>query len=249
MVICDDDDGILEVTKLFLELEGYRVVTLKNCTGFFDCLIVPRKDGLKAVNTFVANSQGKPLSSGGVNAWADQLQRMSRVVGERRHRAHHRHRPNRVDRVDAIGTIGIFVLLGKEINLTTIAAAITIVGYSVNDTVVVFDRIRENLAKPRHGRTFMEILNRAVNETLPRTVLTASGTLATLVSLLLFGGPVIRDFALVLILGIAIGTFSSIFIASPVLYLIERRWPHKTLKPQQAAPSHSNRQRAARSTV
>lgn len=150
---------------------------------------------------------------------------------------------------DIFITLGLLAIMGSEISLGTVAAFLTIVGYSLNDTIVVFDRIRENLAKPRHGKTFIEILNRAINETLPRTVLTASGTLATLVSLLLFGGPVIRDFALVLILGIAIGTFSSIFVASPVLYLIESRWPHKTAKTQQAAPSHSNRQRAARTTV
>ncbi|HEU0302315.1 MAG TPA: protein translocase subunit SecF [Longimicrobium sp.] len=150
---------------------------------------------------------------------------------------------------DILITLGLLAIMGSEISLGTVAAFLTIVGYSLNDTIVVFDRIRENLAKPRHGKTFMEILNRAINETLPRTVLTASGTLATLVSLLLFGGPVIRDFALVLILGIAIGTFSSIFIASPVLYLIEKRWPHRTAKTQQAAPSHSSRQRAARTTV
>ncbi|HEX2080599.1 MAG TPA: protein translocase subunit SecF [Longimicrobium sp.] len=150
---------------------------------------------------------------------------------------------------DIFITLGLLAIMGSEISLGTVAAFLTIVGYSLNDTIVVFDRIRENLAKPRHGKTFIEILNRAINETLPRTVLTASGTLATLVSLLLFGGPVIRDFALVLILGIAIGTFSSIFVASPALYLIEKRWPHRTAKPQQAAPSHSNRQRAARTTV
>jgi preprotein translocase SecF subunit len=134
------------------------------------------------------------------------------------------------------------------VSLGTVAAFLTIVGYSLNDTIVVFDRIREDMGKPRRGRTYMEILNQAINETLPRTVLTASGTLVTLVSLLLFGGPVIRDFALVLILGIFIGTFSSIFVASPVLYFIESKWPHKS-KTQQAAPSHTARPRVQRTTV
>lgn len=150
---------------------------------------------------------------------------------------------------DILITLGLLALMGSEISLGTVAAFLTIVGYSLNDTIVVFDRIRENLGKPRHGRTYLEILNQSINETLPRTVLTASGTLVTLVSLLLFGGPVIRDFALVLILGIAIGTFSSIFVASPVLYLIESKWPHRTTRPQQPVPSHSNRQRAARTAV
>lgn len=149
---------------------------------------------------------------------------------------------------DILITLGIIALLGNEVSLGTVAAFLTIVGYSLNDTIVVFDRIREDLAKPRHGRTFMEILNQAINETLPRTVLTASGTLVTLVSLLLFGGPVIRDFALVLILGIFIGTFSSIFVASPVLYFIESKWPRKNVK-QQAAPSTSARPRVQRTAV
>ncbi|HST60870.1 MAG TPA: protein translocase subunit SecF [Longimicrobium sp.] len=149
---------------------------------------------------------------------------------------------------DILITLGIIALIGNEVSLGTVAAFLTIVGYSLNDTIVVFDRIREDLAKPRHGRTFMEILNQAINETLPRTVLTASGTLVTLVSLLLFGGPVIRDFALVLILGIFIGTFSSIFVASPVLYFIQSKWPHKDAR-QQAAPSTSARPRVQRTAV
>ena len=149
---------------------------------------------------------------------------------------------------DIFITLGVLALLGNEVSLGTVAAFLTIVGYSLNDTIVVFDRIRENLAKPRHGRSFMEILNQSINETLPRTVLTASGTLVTLVSLLLFGGPVIRDFALVLILGIFIGTFSSIFVASPALYLIEQKWPHRDKK-QQAAPSQSARPRVQRTAV
>jgi preprotein translocase subunit SecF len=149
---------------------------------------------------------------------------------------------------DIFITLGIIAILGNEVSLGTVAAFLTIVGYSLNDTIVVFDRIREDLGKPRHGRTYMEILNQAINETLPRTVLTASGTLVTLVSLLLFGGPVIRDFALVLILGIFIGTFSSIFVASPVLYFIGNKWPHQS-KTQQAAPSHTNRPRVQRTTV
>lgn len=149
---------------------------------------------------------------------------------------------------DIFITLGILAILGNEVSLGTVAAFLTIVGYSLNDTIVVFDRIREAMGKPRHGRSYMEILNTAINETLPRTVLTASGTLVTLVSLLLFGGPVIRDFALVLILGIFIGTFSSIFVASPVLYFISSKWPHKS-QTQQAAPSHTARPRVQRTTV
>jgi preprotein translocase subunit SecF len=149
---------------------------------------------------------------------------------------------------DIFITLGLLAVMGNEVSLGTVAAFLTIVGYSLNDTIVVFDRIREAMGKPRHGRSYMEMLNTAINETLPRTVLTASGTLVTLVSLLLFGGPVIRDFALVLILGIFIGTFSSIFVASPVLFFISSKWPHKDTR-QQAAPSASARPRVQRTTV
>ena len=138
---------------------------------------------------------------------------------------------------DILITLGILALLRSEVSLGTVAAFLTIVGYSLNDTIVVFDRIRENLAKPRHGRTYSEILNLSINETLPRTVLTGSTSLLTLLSLFIFGGAVIRDFALVLMLGIMIGTFSSIFVASPVLNFIEQRWPHRAPKKEQAVRS------------
>ncbi|HET6230348.1 MAG TPA: protein translocase subunit SecF [Longimicrobiaceae bacterium] len=131
---------------------------------------------------------------------------------------------------DILITLGFLALTRTEINLGTVAAVLTIVGYSLHDTIVVFDRIREDLGKPRAGRSFIQILDKAINETLPRTVLTASTVLATLLALLLFGGPVIRDFAMVLFLGITIGTFSSIFVASPALYEIERRWPREDSK-------------------
>ncbi|HEU4561327.1 MAG TPA: protein translocase subunit SecF [Longimicrobium sp.] len=138
---------------------------------------------------------------------------------------------------DILITLGILAVLRSEISLGTVAAFLTIVGYSLNDTIVVFDRIRENLAKPRHGRTYAELLDLSINETLPRTVLTGSTSLLTLLSLYIFGGAVIRDFALVLMLGIMIGTFSSIFVASPVLNFIETRWPHRAPKKEQAVRS------------
>jgi preprotein translocase subunit SecF len=131
---------------------------------------------------------------------------------------------------DIFLTLGFLAMMRSEISLGTVAALLTIVGYSLNDTIVVFDRIRENLGLPHRGQSFGEIVDRSINETLPRTVLTGVSTLGTLFALLIFGGPVIRDFALVLILGIVIGTFSSIFVASPVLYLVEQRWPRATTK-------------------
>ena len=112
-----------------------------------------------------------------------------------------------------------------EIALPTVAAILTIVGYSLNDTIVVFDRIRENLGR-KGGRKEdpAELVNRSINETLPRTVLTSGTTLAVLLALLVLGGAVIRDFTMVLILGVVIGTYSSIFVASPALLEIQRRW-------------------------
>jgi preprotein translocase subunit SecF len=141
---------------------------------------------------------------------------------------------------DIVVTLGFLALTRTEISLGTVAAVLTIVGYSMHDTIIVFDRVREDLGRPRHGRTFIEILNKAINETLPRTTLTVVTVMATLLALLAFGGPVIFGFALVLVLGIAIGTFSSIFVASPVLYEIERHFPRKE-KREQAVRSHSAR--------
>lgn len=128
---------------------------------------------------------------------------------------------------DIIITLGFLAVLRSDISTGTVAAFLTIVGYSLNDTIIVFDRIRENLRTRARGESFMALLDRAINETLPRTVLTSGTTLATLLALYLFGGSVIRDFAQVLILGIGIGTFSSIFVASPALYYVETRWPPK----------------------
>lgn len=141
---------------------------------------------------------------------------------------------------DVVVTLGFLALLRSEISVATVAAFLTIVGYSLNDTIIIFDRIRENRAKPARGASLFEILNRSINETLPRTLLTSGTTLATLFSLYLFGGEVIRPFALVLILGIAIGTFSSIFVASPALYAIEKRWP---VQEKRRGPPTSKRKR------
>jgi preprotein translocase subunit SecF len=121
---------------------------------------------------------------------------------------------------DIMITFGFISLTGIEITLGTVAAILTIVGYSLNDTIVVFDRIRENLRKKRK-ESYETTLNRSINETLPRTVLTSGTTLVTLLALFLFGGSVIRPFAMVLILGVLVGTYSSIFVASPVLLEIE----------------------------
>lgn len=119
-------------------------------------------------------------------------------------------------------TFGFISLVDIEITLATVAAILTILGYSLNDTIVVFDRIRENLKKRRKDR-YEDVVNASINETLPRTVLTSGTTLVTLLALFILGGTVVRPFALVLILGIVIGTYSSIFVASPALLEIEHR--------------------------
>lgn len=117
---------------------------------------------------------------------------------------------------DTIITIGLFSLFNKAIDLTVIAALLTLVGYSMNDTIVVFDRIRENLRMQRRG-TFTEIVNLSINQTLSRTVLTSGLTLLTALSLFFFGGQVLNGFSFALVVGIFVGTYSSIFIASPIL--------------------------------
>ena len=117
---------------------------------------------------------------------------------------------------DVIITVGVFSLVGKEFNLPIIAALLTIVGYSLNDTIIVFDRIREN--KTRHTRRALDfIINRSINETLSRTLLTSLTTLVVVFCLYVFGGSIIADFAFALLIGVLIGTYSSIFVASPIL--------------------------------
>jgi preprotein translocase subunit SecF len=123
---------------------------------------------------------------------------------------------------DVAIAFGVISALNIEISLPTVAAILTIIGYSLNDTIVIFDRIRENLKKHRR-LPYMEILNRSINETLPRTVMTSGTTLAVLLALAIFGGAVIREFTIVLIVGVMIGTYSSIFVASPTLLEVERR--------------------------
>ena len=117
---------------------------------------------------------------------------------------------------DVITTIGIFALMGFEFNLSTVAAVLTIAGYSINDTVVVFDRVRENLRKYKK-MPFPELLNNSINQTLSRTVITSVTTMLALLALYLLGGEVIRDFSFAMIWGVLIGTYSSICLAVPIL--------------------------------
>lgn len=128
---------------------------------------------------------------------------------------------------DVIITLGIFSLLGKEITLTVIAALLTLVGYSMNDTIVVFDRIRENVRLNRR-QDFKDLVNRSVNQTLSRTILTSGLTFLAVLSLYLFGGEIIHGFALVLVVGVIIGTYSSFAIASPVVLFWQTRAAKKS---------------------
>ena len=125
---------------------------------------------------------------------------------------------------DVFITVGAFALTDREVSISTVAALLTIVGYSLNDNIVVFDRIRENLGRMSR-KPFLEIINTSINETLSRTILTGTTTMIVLIVLLIFGGPVIHDFAFALLIGIITGTYSSIYVASPILLLWEAKRP------------------------
>lgn len=117
---------------------------------------------------------------------------------------------------DVTITVGVFAILGRELSLVTVGAVLTIAGYSVNDTIVVFDRIREGLQTGRKG-SVMEIMNLSINETLSRTIITGGVTLLTTSALFFFGGPVLGDFALAILIGVLVGTYSSVFVAAPIV--------------------------------
>jgi preprotein translocase SecF subunit len=137
---------------------------------------------------------------------------------------------------DVITTFGLFSILGLEFNLTTVAAILTIAGYSVNDTVVEYDRVRENLRKYK-SMSLYDLLNLAVNETLARTILTVSTVFVTVVALLVFGGEVLRGFSIAMLWGLIIGTYSSVYVAMPVLiYFNLRSGKERTEADEEAAP-------------
>ena len=127
---------------------------------------------------------------------------------------------------DVLTTLAFLKLMHLEVSLTVVAAILTVIGYSLNDTIIIFDRVRENLRKSRKEPLY-DTLNRSINETLPRSILTHATTFAATMALLLFAGEVIRPFAWVMAFGIFTGTFSSIYVASPVLLWIERKWPRR----------------------
>jgi len=128
---------------------------------------------------------------------------------------------------DVVIALGIFALFGIEVNLATIAAFLTIVGYSLNDTIVIFDRIRENLKLERR-RSIFEIINLSVNQSLSRTLNTSITTFIPVIILFLFGGSVLRGFSLALLVGVIVGTYSSMYIANPILYVWTKKKAHST---------------------
>ena len=151
---------------------------------------------------------------------------------------------------DIIGTVAFIALMRLEISLTIVAGLLTVLGYSLNDTIIIFDRVRETLRKGRK-ETFYETLNRSINETLPRSILTHATALASTLALLIFAGEVIRPFAWVMAFGIVTGTFSSIYVAAPVLLWIERKWPRKTgarVSSSTATPTSRTRRSPATAT-
>ena len=141
---------------------------------------------------------------------------------------------------DIFTTLAFLKLMHLEVSLTVVAALLTVLGYSLNDTIIIFDRVRENLRKGRKESLY-DVLNRSINETLPRSILTHTTAAAATLALLIFAGEVIRPFAWVMLFGIVTGTFSSIYIASPVLLWIERKYPRaaSAWKPSSTATATS----------
>ena len=139
---------------------------------------------------------------------------------------------------DVVTTVGLFAIFQLEFNLTTLAAILTIAGYSINDTVVIYDRVRESMRKHR-TMPFRDLINLALNETLSRTILTVSTVALAVLSLLIFGGEVLRGFSIAMLWGIVIGTYSSLFIAAPILYYVQPN--RRAIAKEATADAHAER--------
>ena len=143
---------------------------------------------------------------------------------------------------DVITTVGLFAIFQLEFNLTTLAAILTIAGYSINDTVVIYDRVRESMRKYR-TMPLRELINLALNETLSRTILTVSTVALAVLALLFFGGEVLRGFSIAMLWGIVIGTYSSLFIAAPILYYVQ---PNRRAIARTEEPAGTRAERVSR---
>jgi preprotein translocase subunit SecF len=124
---------------------------------------------------------------------------------------------------DAVSVLGLLIIMGREINLTTVAAILTIVGYSVNDTVIVYDRVRENLGRLR-GATFVGLINVSISDMLGRTILASGTTVFSLLAFFAWGTGSLKDFALTLVIGVVLGTYSSIYVALPFTEWLDRKY-------------------------
>jgi preprotein translocase subunit SecF len=148
---------------------------------------------------------------------------------------------------DLITTLAFLSMMQLEVSLTVVAALLTVIGYSLNDTIIIFDRVRENLRKSRR-ESLRDVLNRSINETLPRSVLTHATTLAATLALLIFAGEVIRPFSWIMAFGIFTGTFSSIYGAGALLLWIEHKWPRETGETKATARALAEERRRERGT-
>jgi preprotein translocase subunit SecF len=145
---------------------------------------------------------------------------------------------------DLLSTLAFLAIMRLEVSLTVVAALLTVIGYSLNDTIIIFDRVREDLKKNRSDSLYT-VLNKSINETLPRSILTHVTVAAATLSLLIFAGEVIRPFSWIMLFGIVTGTFSSIYVAGPVLLWIERRWPRPRSDKNPVRPQQSETARPA----
>lgn len=157
---------------------------------------------------------------------------------------------------DILVTIAFIKLFGLEVSLTVVAAILTLLGYSANDTIIIFDRVRENLRKVGKSQSLSAILDRSINETLPRSIMTHATTLAATLALLIIAGEVIRPFAWVMFFGVFVATFSSIYVAGPILLWIESRYPRsaaetrgRSVQAEVEAPARSTGRRVERASA
>jgi preprotein translocase subunit SecF len=206
-------DFTFEVTLIGMEGEVHRALDAKLGAGVVKAIPQVSSVGAKA---------GKQLQIDGVRALMGAILLIVIYVA---FRFDFRYGPGTIVALlhDAIITVGAFALTYKEFSLTTLAALLTIIGFSMNDTIVVFDRIRENAAKYR-DRKFDKVVNHAINETLSRTVLTSATVFFVTLAMNIFGTGVIRDFAFAMNVGVIVGTYSSIFIASPILIWLNEKY-------------------------
>jgi preprotein translocase subunit SecF len=207
------EDHIYEVTLVSLEAEVRKVIDGKMGAGTVKNFARVDSVGAKA---------GKQLQLDGLRALIGAILLIVVYIA---FRFDFRYGPGTVVALlhDAVIVVGAFAVTYKEFTLTTLAAVLTIIGFSMNDTIVVFDRIRENAAKYR-DRRFDKLVNQSVNETLSRTILTSATVFFVTLAMNIFGTGVIRDFAFAMNVGVIVGTYSSIFIASPVLIVLNEKF-------------------------